>query len=210
MDQNLSMRLCHMKKSHSGTKNGDEQQWYGFNLMSKRDQLCHYVGKVDVNTPAYRSGLRSGDKIIEIDHKNVSKLNYTQMVELLKRGMRVNDNFYNKDELLLLVVDQNTDNYFRIVNMDVTSRNKFIPIQFRTSTIGVDASTNTDDDLIQTVPRIQTIHPDRYRINSQHDEISININLTNDISSSSSSAASTTSSSSSASSCEEIELVTFV
>lgn len=48
----FTIRLCHMRKSK------DEE--YGFNLASKSDQLCHYVGRVDPNTPAYMSGLRPG------------------------------------------------------------------------------------------------------------------------------------------------------
>lgn len=85
MSSNLTMRLCHMRKRAS--ENG-----YGFNLMSKRDKLCQYVGKVDTGTPAYVSGLRSGDKIIEIDNINVSRLTYREIMELIRKGLRIGKN----------------------------------------------------------------------------------------------------------------------
>lgn len=70
MDPFLTVRLCHMKKR-------PQDSGYGFNLMSKRDKLCQYVGKVDPGTPAYKSGLRSGDKIIEIDNQSVARFSYS-------------------------------------------------------------------------------------------------------------------------------------
>ena len=78
----LTIRLCHMKKRAGETG-------YGFNIMSKRDKLCQYVGKVDPGTPAYESGLRTGDKIIEIDNKNVAEMSYVQIIELLRKGRRI-------------------------------------------------------------------------------------------------------------------------
>lgn len=82
----LTIRLCHMKKRADETG-------YGFNIMSKRDKLCQYVGKVDPGTPAYESGLRTGDKIIEIDNKNVAEMSYVQIIELLRKGRRIGSFF---------------------------------------------------------------------------------------------------------------------
>lgn len=82
--QQLTMRLCHMRKRAG--ENG-----YGFNLMSKRDKLCQYVGKVDVATPAYNSGLRTGDKIIEIDNINVARLTYREIMDLIRKGLRIGE-----------------------------------------------------------------------------------------------------------------------
>ena len=91
--QQLTMRLCHMRK-----RSGDNG--YGFNIMSKRDKLCQYVGKVDVATPAYNSGLRTGDKIIEIDNNNVAQLTYREIMDLIRKGLRIGNYSFSFKTLL--------------------------------------------------------------------------------------------------------------
>lgn len=86
-DSSLTLRLCHIKKR------SEKDVGYGFNLMSKRDKLCQYIGKVDPGTPAYEAGLRTGDKIVEIDNQNVSRMSYRQIIDLLRKGRRIGMNF---------------------------------------------------------------------------------------------------------------------
>ena len=76
-------RLCHMKltRDHTG---------YGFNLKSKRERLCQFIGKVDPNTPAFLAGLRDNDRIVEINCKNVESSSHERILELIKQGIKRN------------------------------------------------------------------------------------------------------------------------
>ncbi len=47
----FTMRLCHIK---------NYKEEYGFNIASKSYPYCYHIGTVDLNTPAYYSGLKSG------------------------------------------------------------------------------------------------------------------------------------------------------
>ena len=106
----FTMRLCHIKKQR------DKAQQFGFNLASRTTPLCHYIGRVDPNTPAYMSGLRSGDRIIEVNDKNVSSLTYEETLSLLKKGAyKKESNSYDANELNVLVIDKKADEYLRRV-----------------------------------------------------------------------------------------------
>jgi C-terminal processing protease CtpA/Prc len=117
MEPLFTMRLCHIKK---------QKDQFGFNLASRNQSLCHIIGRVDPNTPAYMSGLRAGDRIIEINDTNVSNMTYEETVSLIKKGVRNNNNnsyssssSYDPSELNLLVIDKKTDEYLkRIKNQD--------------------------------------------------------------------------------------------
>jgi hypothetical protein len=98
------VRLCHLRKLNTSTE-------YGFNIKSKNDFDCQYIGIVDEGTPAELAGLRSGDKIIEINNLNASNLKYQELIKIAKSGFNNNPN-----ELLLLVVDQSTDNFYKTLN----------------------------------------------------------------------------------------------
>ena len=98
-----AVRTCHLKKTH-----GEE---YGFNLRSKNLHECCYVGIVDKDTPADSAGLRSGDRILEINKTNVNGFNHEEIVCLIKRGVsRIGVLFVN--EVILVVADKQTDEYF--------------------------------------------------------------------------------------------------
>lgn len=51
---------------------------------------------------------------------------------------------YRPDELLMLVVDQETDNLFRLASVPMTSNNSSIPIEFKSSTMNMSSSTSTN------------------------------------------------------------------
>src|SRR5689334_10548542 len=57
------LRLCTVRKSREGEE-------YGFNLHAERSK-GQYIGDVDVDSPAYRGGLRTGDRIIGVNGHTV-------------------------------------------------------------------------------------------------------------------------------------------
>jgi predicted metalloprotease with PDZ domain len=95
-------RICRIKKRRNF--NG-----YGFNLETKNESRCQYVGIVDANSPASQAGLRGGDKIIEINSINIEFFNHEQIVELIKAGLNINDFIY-RDEVLLTVRSKPAEN----------------------------------------------------------------------------------------------------
>ncbi len=95
MNDENRCRVCRIKKKKNF--NG-----YGFNLETKSESRCQYIGIVDPKSPASLSGLRGGDKIIEINNINIEFFNHDQIVRLIKEGLKINDQIY-KDEVLLIV-----------------------------------------------------------------------------------------------------------
>lgn len=90
-------RLCHLKKS-------PDFAGYGFNLHAEKGKAGQFIGKVDDGSPAHWAGLREGDRIVEVNGTNVGSENHTQVVERIKAV---------PDEVKFLVVDEDTDNFYR-------------------------------------------------------------------------------------------------
>ena len=105
--RSFSIRMCHLKKSH--------YEQYGFNLRSKKDNDCHYIGLVDKNTAAYLAGLKKDDRIITINNRNIDSFKYEQIVELIKYGLCRNGEIF-KNELLLTVADKEADEFYTKLN----------------------------------------------------------------------------------------------
>lgn len=140
MDNSFTVRLCHIK-----SKNHD----YGFNLASKKFDLCKNVGRVEFNSSAHSAGLRQGDRIIEINNKNVSNLGYEDIVKLLKEGLRKENRVY-ANEILLLVVDKYTDEYLKKMKMAIKLDEHQMPIYFKSNQIGNFKS--IDDENSEEIP----------------------------------------------------------
>ncbi len=119
------MRLCHLKK-----KSSDKE--YGFNLMSRKDELCQYIGIVDSDTPAKKTGLQNGDRIIEVNNVNISGYNIEKIVKLIRSGLVHEDKKF-PDDLLLLVVDKHTDEYYRNMNLPLRNDEKNLPVTYCSS-----------------------------------------------------------------------------
>jgi predicted metalloprotease with PDZ domain len=64
----------------------------------------HFIGNIDVGSPAEAAGLRQNDRIIEVNGINVANENHYQVVERIKAVLT---------ETRLLVVDQATDDYYK-------------------------------------------------------------------------------------------------
>uniref|UniRef100_A0A673M671 Na(+)/H(+) exchange regulatory cofactor NHE-RF n=1 Tax=Sinocyclocheilus rhinocerous TaxID=307959 RepID=A0A673M671_9TELE len=91
----LRPRLCHMKKGATG---------YGFNLHTEKTKPGQYIRAVDEDSPAEKSGLRPQDKIVEVNGVPVYTMHHSEVVATIKAG---------GDETRLLVVDPETDAFFR-------------------------------------------------------------------------------------------------
>jgi len=77
---------------------------YGFNLHAERNKVGQYVGKVDEGSPAALSGMKEHDRIVEVNGVNIGNENHKQVVERIKT---------NPNEAQLLVVDRQTDAYYK-------------------------------------------------------------------------------------------------
>jgi len=121
----FTMRLCHLKKQSNAIE-------YGFNLMSRKKELCQYIGIVDKDTPAAKAGLQKGDRIIEVNNNNISGYDLEKIVRLIRNGL-VQEGKKFSDDLLLLVVDKQTDEYYRNMNMPLKSGEKDLPITYYSS-----------------------------------------------------------------------------
>ncbi|XP_054897545.1 Na(+)/H(+) exchange regulatory cofactor NHE-RF2-like [Poeciliopsis prolifica] len=99
----LLPRLCRLVKGENG---------YCFNLQSDKKKGGQFVRSVDPNSPADRAGLRTGDRLVEVNGVNTKGLRHSEVVALIRsRG----------DEVNLLVVDQETDELFRRLGITPTT-----------------------------------------------------------------------------------------
>jgi hypothetical protein len=73
---------------------------YGFNLHAEKGRPGQYIGKVDEFSPAESSGLRQGDRIIEVNCVNIGAETHKQVVERIKSVA---------DHTKLLVIDPKAD-----------------------------------------------------------------------------------------------------
>lgn len=91
----LRPRLCTMKKGANG---------YGFNLHSDKSRPGQFIRAVDPDSPAEASGLRAQDRIVEVNGVCVEGKQHGDVVSAIKAG---------GDETKLLVVDKETDEFFK-------------------------------------------------------------------------------------------------
>lgn len=91
----LRPRLCTMKKGPNG---------YGFNLHSDKSKPGQFIRAVDPNSPAEASGLRAHDRIVEVNGVCMEGQQHGVVVSAIKAG---------GDQTRLLVVDRETDEFFR-------------------------------------------------------------------------------------------------
>ncbi|XP_062874912.1 Na(+)/H(+) exchange regulatory cofactor NHE-RF2 [Trichomycterus rosablanca] len=102
MANDLKPRLCFMNKSENG---------YGFHLHGEKGKRGQYIRKVEPDSPAEASGLRAGDRVIEVNGENVEKETHQQVVQRIKAI---------ENETRLLVVDRETDEYLRSLRLICT------------------------------------------------------------------------------------------
>ncbi|CAH2307442.1 Na(+) H(+) exchange regulatory cofactor NHE-RF2 [Pelobates cultripes] len=88
-------RLCNLKKGNNG---------YGFNLHSEKSRPGQFIRSVDPGSPAAKAGLRPQDRLVEVNGHNVDNMKHSEVVANIKA---------KENETTLLVVDPETDEYFK-------------------------------------------------------------------------------------------------
>ena len=109
----LRPRLCHLRK-------WSYFQGYGFNLHAEKTRNGQFIGKVDPHSPAEAAGLKEKDRIIEVNYVNISNENHQQVVKRIRGGLEL-DGSIIENEVVLLVVDEETDNHYKKLNQVVRS-----------------------------------------------------------------------------------------
>ena len=90
-------RLCHLRK-------WPDFNGYGFNLHAEKGKAGQYIGKIDEGSPAEACNMKEGDRIVEVNATNIGNENHQQVVTRIKAV---------PDETKLLVVDRETDEYYK-------------------------------------------------------------------------------------------------
>ncbi|NXA38399.1 NHRF2 protein, partial [Eudromia elegans] len=98
----LCPRLCHLKKGPNG---------YGFNLHSEKSRPGQFIRSVDPDSPASQAGLRPQDRLVEVNGVSVEGLRHAEVVAHIK---------CREHEARLLVVDPETDEYFKKLGVTPT------------------------------------------------------------------------------------------
>ncbi|KAG7268186.1 hypothetical protein CRUP_029801, partial [Coryphaenoides rupestris] len=101
-DDDEKPRLCRMAKSESG---------YGFHLHGERGKSGQYIRRVEPASPAEASGLRAGDRVVQVNGENVERETHHQVVQRIKAL---------EGETRLLVVDRKTDELLRSLRLTAT------------------------------------------------------------------------------------------
>ncbi|XP_063058717.1 Na(+)/H(+) exchange regulatory cofactor NHE-RF2-like [Engraulis encrasicolus] len=95
-------RLCYLSRGDIG---------YGFHLHGERTKGAQYIRKIDPGSPAELSGLRSGDRLVEVNGENVERDSHHIVVQKIRA---------HEHRTRLLVVDRETDEYLRFHGLSVT------------------------------------------------------------------------------------------
>ena len=181
-------RLCHLKK-------WPNFQGYGFNLHAERSKMGQHIGKVDANSPAESAGLLEGDRIIEVNYVNISNENHQQVVKRIRNGLPIDpespeDGKLNADEVVLLVLDHETDEYYKnlniIVKHDFENVLKLItsppPSQPKSSSSLNENDTNNNNNIEnKNDSNVKVTTSDNTSVNSKKSNPNLNNNNTNTI-----------------------------
>lgn len=102
LERELRPRLCYLTKGDRG---------YGFHLHGERNSGAQFIRKIEPGSPSDLSGLRSGDRVVEVNGENVEGETHHQVVErILEVGHRTR----------LLVVDRVTDEFLKFHGLPCT------------------------------------------------------------------------------------------
>ncbi|KAI5620300.1 Na(+)/H(+) exchange regulatory cofactor NHE-RF2 [Silurus asotus] len=70
-EKNLRPRLCYLTKGERG---------YGFHLHGERSSGAQFIRRIEAESPAELAGLRSGDRVVEVNGENVEKLSHQEAI----------------------------------------------------------------------------------------------------------------------------------
>jgi len=72
LERELRPRLCYLTKGDRG---------YGFHLHGERNSGAQFIRKIEPGSPSDLSGLRSGDRVVEVNGVNVEEETHHQVNE---------------------------------------------------------------------------------------------------------------------------------
>uniref|UniRef100_A0A8C2KWF5 PDZ domain-containing protein n=1 Tax=Cyprinus carpio TaxID=7962 RepID=A0A8C2KWF5_CYPCA len=102
LERELRPRLCYLTKGDRG---------YGFHLHGERNRGAQLIRKIEPGSPADLSGLRSGDRVVEVNGENVEGETHQQVVQ---RILEV------EHRTRLLVVDRVTEEFLKFHGLPCT------------------------------------------------------------------------------------------
>uniref|UniRef100_A0A7N5K1J0 Na(+)/H(+) exchange regulatory cofactor NHE-RF1 n=1 Tax=Ailuropoda melanoleuca TaxID=9646 RepID=A0A7N5K1J0_AILME len=102
----LLPRLCCPEKGPNG---------YGFHLHGEKSKTGQFIRLVEPDSPAEKSGLKAGDRLIEVNGDNVEKESHQQVVNRIRNS---------PGSVRLLVVDSETDQHLQ--KLGLQCREEFI------------------------------------------------------------------------------------
>ncbi|XP_029140668.1 Na(+)/H(+) exchange regulatory cofactor NHE-RF1-like [Protobothrops mucrosquamatus] len=105
-EQRLLPRLCCPEKGPNG---------YGFHLHGEKGKTGQFIRLVEPDSPAEKSGLKAGDRLIEVNGDNVEKESHQQVVNRIRNSA---------GSVRLLVVDSETDQHLQKLGLEC--REEFI------------------------------------------------------------------------------------
>lgn len=99
-----NVRLCHLKV-------WSDFPGYGFNLHAEKGKSAQFVGKVDEKSPAEAAGLKEKDRIIKVNDEFVLSETHQEVVNRIKKDPK---------QVKMLVIDTETEEYFKKQNIDLS------------------------------------------------------------------------------------------
>lgn len=102
-------RLCCLEKGPNG---------YGFHLHGEKGKVGQFIRLVEPGSPAEKSGLLAGDRLVEVNGENVEKETHQQVVSRIRAALNA---------VRLLVVDPETDE--RLQKLGVQVREEMLRAQ---------------------------------------------------------------------------------
>uniref|UniRef100_A0A8C1Y7Q1 Na(+)/H(+) exchange regulatory cofactor NHE-RF n=1 Tax=Cyprinus carpio TaxID=7962 RepID=A0A8C1Y7Q1_CYPCA len=162
----LRPRLCHMKKGATG---------YGFNLHTEKSKPGQYIRAVDEDSPAEKSGLRPQDKIVEVNGVPVHTMHHSEVVAAIKAG---------GDETRMLVVDPETDAYFRSCDVLPTENHltgtKMFPFMFSIVFISMSilsTSSTSSNTSSSAAPASTSAPEEKPKVKASSDDAGLSLNI---------------------------------
>ncbi|CAL8358301.1 unnamed protein product [Boreogadus saida] len=99
-------RLCFLSTGGPNPNPG-----FGFHLRGERTRGGQWIRRVEPGSCAELSGLRAGDRVVEVNGENVERETHHQVVDRIQAGVH---------RARLLVIDRETDEYLRSLNLPCT------------------------------------------------------------------------------------------
>lgn len=97
----LLPRLCCLEKGPNG---------YGFHLHGEKGKVGQFIRLVEPGSPAEKSGLLAGDRLVEVNGENVEKETHQQVVSRIRAALNA---------VRLLVVDPETDEHLKKLGVPI-------------------------------------------------------------------------------------------